>query len=332
MSGSEEAAPIPGLSHIPQVQVGYLNFPRLRTVLLSSQYVRAFRRIVLDGLRPDGILCYNVYPHSVAMGHEAMRLSIPWIPVVADAPGDPVAYGRLEQQLGIAAGCIFLSWSSFSRWNASPKLHLDGGVSTVPEHELDTPTEIAQKIIFYSGSLNKYGGIDLLLDAFALIRDPNVRLWVCGKGDNNKLRQMLCTDSRITFFGCIAEGKLQELSRQASVMVNPRPSDIPDSQHNFPSKVLEYFTYGKPVVSTWTPGLSPEYRPFLTVPRAETAAALASSVLDVLSWTPGQRYAYAAGVGTFLRKGKTWGHQAGRLLTWWKENNWGSSGRRWIEE
>lgn len=318
----EEVAPLPSPSHIPQVQVGYWNFPRIRTSLLASQYVRSFRRLLRDGFRPDVILCYNVYPHSVATGHEAMRLGIPWVPVVADAPGDPHAYAMLEKELGAAAGCVFLPWSSIPPWNATPKLHLDGGVSTVPEHELDPPSDRGPRIIFYSGALNQYGGVDLLLDAFGLVRDPNTRLWICGKGDNDKLRQMLRKDSRITFFGCVHEEKLRELSRQAWVMVNPRPSNIRDSQHNFPSKVLEYLSYGKPVVSTRTPGLSPEYRPFLIVPVAETAEALATSILEILGWTAEQRRANAASVGDFLREKKTWRYQTGRLLAWCRENGW----------
>jgi len=251
-----------------------------------------------------------------------MRRGIPWIPVVADAPGEPRAYSRLEQHLGTAAGCVFLPWSSYSRWSATPKLHLDGGVREIPLHELDPPRQDRPKIVFYSGVLNQYGGVDLLLEAFGLIKDPSTRLWICGKGDNSKLRRMIRTDSRIKFFGCVPEEKLRELSRQAWVMINPRSIDVRDSLNNFPSKLLEYLSYGKPVVSTWTPGISPDYEPFLTIPLVETAAALASSIQEVLGWAPEQRHANAVCVGAFLMEKKTWEVQAGRFLAWWRENGW----------
>jgi len=313
MRKKERMAPLHGVAHIPQTLVGYWNLPRLREWLLVRQHVCAFRGILASGFRPDCVLCYNVYDHSVAIAREAKRLGIPWVPVVADASGDPAAYGRLERQLRQAAGCVFLSWSSFLRWNGTPKLHLDGGVTVAPERELDTPPANAPKVILYTGVLNQYGGIDLLLDAFALIRDPDARLWICGKGENRKLRQMLQGDSRIIFFGCVPEEKLRALSRQAWVMVNPRPTHVPGNENNFPSKVLEYLAYGKPVVSTMTPGIAPEYAPLLRVPTEETQLPLAQCLCGVLEWSREQRAEHATTVCHFLASQKTWNQQASRL-------------------
>ncbi|MFZ4699309.1 MAG: glycosyltransferase [Candidatus Methylumidiphilus sp.] len=298
----------------PQHLISYFNIYRFQDFYLKLQYSNIFRRNLLFNV-PQCILSYNVYPHSYAVGREAMRRGIPWIPIVADAPGEPQAYRQLEQKLSIAAGVIFLSWYSFINWSGGPKIHLDGGVNTIPSKEIELPSSEKPKIIFYSGSLNQYGGIDLLLDAFNKIDNADARLWICGKGDHKKMQQALKTDDRITFYGCVDELTLAQLSRQAWVMVNPRPNAVIDSKHNFPSKILEYLSYGKPVISTWTLGLSPEYRHVLYIPDEETAEGLSDIIQKIFQWSDHQYRENAIAVFSFLKQ-KTWVEQAKRLNTW----------------
>ncbi len=319
--GSVGYAPMTeGGPQIHQQLIGYLNVYRLRNVILSLRQINVFRRMIKNAETPRCVLTYNVYPHSCAVGREAMRSGIPWIPIVADAPGDPAAYQKLSNQIRSAAGCAFLSWHSFTNWPNEPKIHLDGGVSTLPDPAMALPDSNGPKIVFYSGVLNRFGGVDLLLDAFAEIRNPDARLWICGKGDNPKLREALQNDHRITFHGCVDEKTLLQLSRQAWVMVNPRPNDVIDSLHNFPSKILEYLSYGKPVVSTWTPGIAPEYRSVLIVPDDETPAELTHAIDSVLQWTELQCRERFQAIRLFLESGKTWLTQGEKLKTWiWKQ-------------
>ncbi len=295
---------------------GYLNIYKLRDFILSLRQITVFRQMIKNGDAPRCVLSYNIYPHSYAVGREAMRLGIPWIPIIADAPGDPAAYQKLSNQIRSAAGCAFLSWHSFTNWPDEPKIHLDGGVSSLPYPSMPIPDSNSPKIIFYAGVLNRFGGVYLLLDAFANISNPDVRLWICGKGDNPKLRDALQKDHRITFHGCVDEKTLQQLSRQAWVMVNPRPNQVIDSLHNFPSKILEYLSYGKPVVSTWTPGIAPEYRSVLIVPDVETPAGLAHAIDSVLQWTEQQRREHSLMLRRFLGAEKIWRIQADRLKEW----------------
>jgi len=314
--GTENVPLIGGGPQTHQHLTGYLNIYRLREFMLRRQYLNLSRRIFQSGKRPHFVLCYNVYPHSDAVGREAMRHGIPWIPVVADAPGDPLAYHRLEEKLRVAAGCVFLSWHSYEKWTGGPKIHLDGGVSAMPKEEIDLPKSGGPKIIFYSGVLNQFGGVELLLDAFEIIKNQDAHLWVCGKGYNKKLQQSIKKDRRITFYGCVDELALRQLSQQAWVMVNPRPNSVVDSQHNFPSKLLEYLSYGKPVISTCTPGIAPEYSHVIDIPEDETPAGLAGVIQRVLQWSEVQRRERAVAIREFLKTRKTWIVQARRLTEW----------------
>jgi glycosyltransferase involved in cell wall biosynthesis len=99
-------------------------------------------------------------------------------------------------------------------------------------------------------------------------------------------------------------------------MVNPRPNSVVDSQHNFPSKLLEYLSYGKPVISTCTPGIAPEYSHVIDIPEDETPAGLAGVIQRVLQWSEVQRRERAVAIREFLKTRKTWIVQARRLTEW----------------
>jgi glycosyltransferase involved in cell wall biosynthesis len=116
--------------------------------------------------------------------------------------------------------------------------------------------------------------------------------------------------------GFVSEEKLISLSRQADIFVNPRPSSIPGNERNFPSKILEYLTFGKPVVSTWTPGLAPEYRDVLIVPDEENPQCLAQTIDRVFAWESQDLENNFFRTKLFLETTRTWELQARRLLEW----------------
>jgi glycosyltransferase involved in cell wall biosynthesis len=102
----------------------------------------------------------------------------------------------------------------------------------------------------------------------------------------------------------------------ATLFVNPRPSSIADNRMNFPSKILEYLSYAKPVVSTWTPGLSPEYEGVLVVVEQETPECMARKIEEVLSWDAEKHSAWSERITAFVTGRKLWDLQAGSLLRW----------------
>jgi glycosyltransferase involved in cell wall biosynthesis len=241
-------------------------------------------------------------------------VGIPFIPIIADLPGDESSERRLKKLLGAGGSAVFLSWGAHLRWEklGLRTMHLDGGVCLRSERRMAAKPEC--KVIFYSGSLDRYGGIDCLLSAFALLPDPSLRLWVCGKGPTHSVVNAAARDPRIVFHGCVPEGELQALAEQAYVMVNPRPPGLSDSDNNFPSKVLEYLAYGAPIVSTWTGGLSPEYRQLMVISDDGSPAALANALSKVVRWTLEAREDFVVRIRSRLQDGKSWIAQAQRLM------------------
>lgn len=296
--------------------VRYVNLPLFRTVSLKSQLERAvrLRAVSARAVRSAAVLSYNARPF---FAHAALALArdeqIPWIPIVADVPESEFGRRAHDATLKDAQGIIYLSWDSFVRSGHSRKLHLDGGIEEVRQPNC-CDSELRPAIL-YTGSMGKFGGVEVLVRAFRQIDHSSAELWICGKGENPAVRLAAREDSRIRVFGMVSESRLIELSHSARAFVNPRPSSLAESRANFPSKLLEYLSYGKPVISSWTPGLHPAYRSVLVVTETETPACLASKICEVLQWTSNVREEYRKRCHLFIKE-RQWVKQAARLLGW----------------
>ena len=299
--------------------VHYWNIPMLRSVSLRRAYIWGFREICEQHGKPLAVLSYNANPQNVATGLHAQKLyQIPWIDICADHYDPGPNWSRYTSGASIATGHVFLSYQAFKDCPFSTKLHLDGGISHLRSNSKAQSNKDSRrkKIVLYSGMMSIWGGVSFLLKAFEKIKDPDIKLWICGHGSNSDLETALKRDPRIRFFGLVDDLRLQELCKQASVFVNPRPSSIDGNRMNFPSKILEYLTYGKPVISTWTPGLSPEYRDVLEVLDEETEDCLAKTIDNVLQWPDNEIEHNSIKIKEFLLKKKVWRQQAGRLINW----------------
>ncbi|MCC6483659.1 MAG: glycosyltransferase family 4 protein [Armatimonadetes bacterium] len=295
--------------------VRYVNAPFIRRGSLHRRYLHSMARAVRKRGRPSAVVTYNAYPHNAVCGLRAVRdLNVPWVCIAADAPGETAERKVHDAILAQASGRVLLSWGLYRDTPGEPRLHLDGGIEEIrfaPSSMEPQPTPV----ILYTGALTKWGGVSLLIDAFALIRSQSAELWICGHGNDAQVREAAQANPRIKWLGMVSEEKLREVSEAASVFVNPRPPEIKDNAMNFPSKVLEYLSYGRPVVSTWTDGLSPDYRDALIVLQSSDPEALASEIDTVLSWDTERLRLQAQKAHSFLQQ-KLWSRQAERFLKW----------------
>jgi glycosyltransferase involved in cell wall biosynthesis len=304
-------------SHLVQ----YWNVPFLRTISLKRNYIKVLKKVCNYYGKPLAVLSYNPVPHAVTTSLYAKKhYNIPWVDICADHynPGDD--WSRYSLSNNMAKGHVFLSYRAYKNAPFPIKIHLDGAINTLKFNlSRNIKNKFSKnKIILYTGMLNKWGGLDFLLSAFKKIEDKDIKLWICGHGTSPELDLNLANDTRISFFGLVSEKKLKKIYQKASIFINPRRSDVDGNMMNFPSKVLEYLSYGKPIVSTWTDGLSPDYRSVLKIINEETSDSLANSIQEVLSWSDAKVYQNSIKIKNFLLDKKTWDVQAQRLDYWLK--------------
>ncbi len=298
---------------------GYINAPFLRNKTLISRYWSLLQKIMKVEGKPKCVITYNPYSQNSQTAIKLQKkLHIPWICIVADMPTSKAEISKHKEYIALSDGVIFLSWDMYKKSKSPIKLHLDGGVSQIKPHTntagIDTIND--KKIILYAGSLTKWGGIDLLIEAFKLINRTDIELWICGPGRNSTVEHENSTNPKIKHLGFVDKNQLNEIYELASIFVNPRPSSIIGNEYNFPSKLFEYMSYLKPIVSTKTPGISPEYQNILIMCENESPIAIAEKINYVLDWDNSKIENHQKDTIEFISTEKTWEFQTTKLTSW----------------
>jgi len=297
---------------------GYLNFPGVRDAWLAGVYRRMVVKEV-ETFRPDIVFCYNLEPYHCAVADIFVKQKITWVPIILDQDDPELdSWKKLTSQTRGASGLVFLSdWGYRHCPLSPPRIHLDGGVASWQGEER---FRADNRQIVYSGKFDdRYGGLDTLFAIFAAIQMPDCKFILTGKDSKDKLKSYIRHEPRAEYMGFLNEEKLHEIHQQASVFINPRPPDVRDNRMTFPSKLLQYLSYGKPVVSTWTDGLAPEYRELLLVPSAGTSQGYAELVERAILFSEDERRALYSKIQKWVEESHTWFAQTDRLIRWVNE-------------
>lgn len=143
---------------------------------------------------------------------------------------------------------------------------------------------IKRKSILYSGGISVRYGVFDLIEAFHLIPDSDIELWLCGRSDNtDMLRDEIKRDSRIKYMGVVSHEKSLELQQQAMLLVNPRHSTELFTKYSFPSKTLEYMASGTPVLMNHLPSIPQEYLSYIYLFQEESIEGYAKKIQEILN-------------------------------------------------
>jgi glycosyltransferase involved in cell wall biosynthesis len=312
----------PPATQAPQapVVVPFTNLPGIRFRSMAAGYAAAVRRAIAE-FAPDLLVSYNAEAYVGPAARAAVAAGVPWIPIVMD--GDDLgldhSWNWVEEAVRGSTGVAFLSYWARAHCPFAATFHMDGGIAfrDVPDRVDD-----AAPSVLYTGTKGPWGGLDLLLDAWERVRHPTARLDVCGPGRHARLAALVAQEhrggsvSRVTDHGVVEEARLRGLTERAAVLVNPRPPAFPGNRLNFPSKLLEYLGTGKPIVTTRTLSLAPEYDDVLVFATGDSAAGLAEGIDRVLAWEPDTRADYRRRVAAFAARHGDWPVVTSRFLAW----------------
>ncbi len=114
--------------------------------------------------------------------------------------------------------------------------------------------------VMYSGALFEKFGIKNLVDAFREVKG-DYEMWLFGSGDMVAYIQTAAKeDSRIKFFGNLANQEILDYQKKATLLINPRFSHEEFTKFSFPSKLMEYLASGTPVLTTRLLGIPEDYQ------------------------------------------------------------------------
>lgn len=319
-----------------QSQVSFVNVLILKQVtmalsifleLLVWGYSRRKHRRVM--------LAYNVFsPIAIPTLLAAWMTGSTSVALIADTPHDQYAYkgfkGLLERldfslQTRIMkrfSGLICLTRQTREDFAPErPGLVVEGGVDlseiTEPTREtsLAMPKEqYATRVCMYSGDLNTLNGIPTLLKGFSLLPDPDLRLWLLGRGEcEPAVRDAATQDPRISFLGFLPNDEVRGLQRKATLLIIPRPSHQEITKYTFPSKLMEYMQSGTPVLTTRLPGIPSDYYRHVFSIETETTEGIAAALRESLSLPAADLNEKGKCAIDFVTKDKSWQTQARRI-------------------
>ena len=140
--------------------------------------------------------------------------------------------------------------------------HRSGNVTLLPDQPMSQPegsvpdpcgfSEIPGVKLVYVGNLERYQGIDLLLDAYRLVADEitDTTLIIIG-GEADHITQYMAkagalgTSGRMRFLGPRPLNQLPAILRASDVLLSPRSKGI-----NTPMKIYNYMASGRAILAT----------------------------------------------------------------------------------
>ena len=139
------------------------------------------------------------------------------------------------------------------------------------------------RVVMYAGGVYEKYGLKLLVDAFDRLQ-TDAELHIYGNGTYvDSVREKCKTNPRIQYKGVVSVDKIFQLERNATLLVNVRPSDEDFSIYSFPSKVHEYMSTGTPALLTKLKGIPEVYYKYCFTVNKEDCDGVYAALKDVLS-------------------------------------------------
>lgn len=197
-----------------------------------------------------------------------------------------------------------------------PYVVLEGHADiTMASREPSPERKSKKRICMYAGSIHRIYGVERLVEGFRQAAIPNAELHIYGAGDyQQELEQIAAQDPSIFYGGLLLPSQVVEKEMEATLLVNPRPSDEEFVKYSFPSKTMEYMSTGTPVLTTALPCLPEEYLPHLYLFREETPEGMAQSLRQVLSLTDEELFQKGCQARQFVLRERNNVVQAAKVL------------------
>ena len=254
----------------------------LGTFFRTLFLIRKDSAVIVDGLNRVTALS--------AMLAARMR-GKPCVGIVTDLP-DMLSGSRFSKGLAnfVIRHCthyvlLTQAMNDYLNKTGKPYVILEGHADiTMAEKIPSMEKKTSPRICFYAGGVSKQYGLGNLVEGFRNADIPNAQLHIYGPGDYVKeLQKIAEEDSSVFYGGMLLNQEIVEKEQEATLLVNPRPTNEEYVKYSFPSKTMEYMASGTPVLTTVLPGMPKEYYPYLFLLEDETAEGIAQALTELLT-------------------------------------------------
>lgn len=194
----------------------------------------------------------------------------------------------------------------------SDKYEVIEGYRTILERD---PVSADLFKVVYAGTLNLEYGVGRLVDAMALLSDPDIELHLYGAGSGvTAIQEASINDPRIVYHGRVSNTEASDAIYGATLLINPRnASDGEYTKYSFPSKDIEYLSTGIPTLLCKLPGMPPEYYGFFIDLGDATPSEIASAITKVKTMSTEERNMFGKKARAFIKDRMNCTRQAERI-------------------
>lgn len=306
---------------LPQIDI-----PAIKEVLLSRSFYRAIKHI-----EPiDAIFIYSTSYQALkaASRYKKKHPGVCIVNMIADLPeymSQSKSLYKLLKDIGVRMyyrivnqvdGFVLLAPKMRERMpiEYKPWIQIEGvyNDSVTVEPQEKSP----EKVVLYTGALDRRYGIEDLVNAFSGIEDSDYRLWICGSGNSVPvIQESARRDSRIKYLGVISREEVLALQRRATVLVNPRHSSEEFTKYSFPSKTMEYMASGTPTLMSPLLCLPEEYKQYLYFFEDESIEGIRNKIIEVCETDRSQLQEFGNNAAMFILGSKTQIHQCEKIIS-----------------
>ena len=244
-------------------------FRFLHGFFMTASLAKTYSEII-DEFRPDVILGFFAYPDGVANVRIARRCGLPVVIGVRGSDVNRMARSGLQRKIiakALASSDKVLAVSSALR-DEVLRLGVDERKAVVVTNGIDVEQfgDIGRadarsrlelgtngKIVLCVTRLSEEKGVDILLEAFALFSEPDIRLVVVGEGV-----QMACLERRVGELGLHDRVRLAGRKPHSEIPLWMAAADLvvlPSRVEGHPNAILEALASGRPVVASRVGGV-----------------------------------------------------------------------------
>ncbi len=320
-------------NYITYYYLPLINIKVIRQALLYYSAKKKINRELSD--KETAVVC-DIWNQSIAEAAKRIchKRKIPIVGIVTDVPGHrSSAYekrsviGRLISKMTDARlvssannydGYLLLAEAMNAVVNKKnrPYIVLEGHADrNMAENQNRLENKNSPKVLLYAGTLHKQYGIKMLVEAFEQLQNVEWELHIYGKGDYaDDLEKIISNNASIKFFGDRDNQYIISKEIEASLLVNPRPTDSDFVKYSFPSKIMEYMSSGTALVTTNLPSMPEEYKKYVYVFEEETVNGFKRKLEELFSLSEKELYIRGMVAKRFILENKNNIVQAQKLV------------------
>jgi len=309
----------------------FLNVPVVRQLFLTiSTYFKVWKMTKREKI--DAVVCDVLNAGLCAAAIKACKhTNTQVVGVMTDMPGLMVRFGSNQKMPFITRLATKVMKWSFDNYDKfvflteamnivnsrhRPYIVMEGMSDSDIPHNQDVSNKGRERVVMYAGGLHERYGLKKLTEAFMMQRDEQLRLTIYGSGPfvSELANKYSKKDSRIIYKGVVSNSEVVKAELEATLLVNPRPTNEEFTKYSFPSKNIEYMASGTPLLTTKLPGMPPEYYPYVFLIEDESVEGYSDALKKALSHTDEELDDLGAKAKRFVLEEKNNVKQASRVI------------------